>query len=519
MGGRRRRTRAAGLALALLAGLAVIGGGAGPAAGTGTVADFDVGAVGGVVDFRFSYPNLVIPFVVTGGVLEATSLASGSGRAQGSAGVMPVPIATSAGLLIPGNDPVTGQPIPPQVREAIQKVDFSKFPNYCQSDWPPVAEGGDEAYCGGPAAEDARLGFTAAVANGQTKSSGDPEDGLRSRATSESTGTDITIPALQTTVHGAWARSVSGLNGEGVPEGRGEVEIDGLSLLSGLIRFQGLRSETVARSDGTQPGTATTTAFSVRAAFVAGVPVIVGRDGVVVDQQALVPGTTVQGATKTLNDALKVGDVTVRLVPAPAPQVQGSQVSAESEGIEIVHRGTSVTPADSIYRIGFTSARASAFAGSRDGGADLDAMPASGDLGDGGAAPISGDLGAGLGSASSPLPGDGSGTTYPSVGGSGSSADLPVPSGETAAGGRAGLGGSFASGSERSSSGVGAPAGSVATRAPLRSRAHAAPGAVAVSSLRPLPASSVRNLFAGALGVTVLALAAWRARRLLVRRF
>lgn len=504
------RARAAGLTLALVAGVAGTAGQAGPAGGTGVVAAFDVaafdvGGVGGVVDFRFSYPNLVIPFVVTGGVLEATSLASGAGRAQGSAGVMPVPIATSASLLIPGNDPVTGQPIPPQVRQAIQSVDFSKFPNYCQSDWPPVAEGGDEAYCGGPAAEDARLGFTAALANGKTKSSGDREDGLRSRATSESTGTEITIPALQTTVHGAWARSVSGLNADGVPEGRGEVEIDGISLLSGLIRFQGVRSETIAGSDGTPPGTTTTTAFSVRAASVAGVPVIVGRDGVVVDQQDLVPGATVQAASTALSDALKVNDVTVRLLPAPAPQVQGSQVSAESEGIEIVHRGTSVTPADSIYRIGFTAARASAFAGSPDGGGDPGATPGSDELG-------GGDLGLGSGNGlSSPLPGDVSSNADPSLAG-GSSLDFAFPFGETDGGFPAGGDGGLASGPIASSDATAAPA---AAAAPSRERAPASRGAVAISSLRFLPADSVRALFAAGLGVMVLALAAWPARRLL----
>src|SRR5581483_12296607 len=87
---------------------------------------------------------------------------------------------------------------------------------------------------------------------------------------------------------------------------------------------------------------------------------IVGRDGVTVNSQALVPGQSVQQAADAVNQALAKNEVQLRLVPAPPPQQNGAQVSVQSGGIEIVHKGTTVTPADSIYRVGFTSARASA---------------------------------------------------------------------------------------------------------------------------------------------------------------
>jgi hypothetical protein len=323
------------------------------------LADFDVNSVAGVIDFTFSYPKLVLPYRVTGGVLEALTAASGTGNASGVAGPMPVPAAVTLGQLFPGNVPTTDVPTPEEARKGWGSIDWHAMPNYCKSEYPDfLGEKRDERYCGGPAAEDARLGFTAALANGRTKSSGVPDDPLRTSSTATSRGVDVLIPSLQTTIHEAWADSMSGLNSDGVPEGRGVVEIDGLSFLNGLVRLSGLRSEAIAVSDGTKAGTKVTTSFSVRDASVAGVPVVISRDGVSVKEQKLLPGTSVQQAADQVSKSLQAADIQIRLAPAPLSEVQGSQAIAQSEGVEIVHQGGTVTAANSIYRFGLASASA-----------------------------------------------------------------------------------------------------------------------------------------------------------------
>ncbi|HYH48891.1 MAG TPA: hypothetical protein VEG38_05015, partial [Acidimicrobiia bacterium] len=91
----RRRSRAV-IAAVLAGGLVAVAASAAvgaPAASPppGDLSDFELGGTAGVVDFKFSYPNLVLPYVITGGVLDSFSLAAGTGRAQGVAGPMPIP--------------------------------------------------------------------------------------------------------------------------------------------------------------------------------------------------------------------------------------------------------------------------------------------------------------------------------------------------------------------------------------------------------------------------------------------
>ncbi|MGH9008487.1 MAG: hypothetical protein ACRDYF_01415, partial [Acidimicrobiia bacterium] len=324
--------------------------------GAGAVSGFDVNATAGVVDFRVSYPA-AFAYTVAGGVLEATTQASGAGFASGVAGPMPVPALVHGGQLYPTNVPTTDIPTPSDGRAAWESIDWHSMPNYCKSDFPDPGERG-ERYCGGPASEDQRLGFTAALANGHTKSSGEEGDPLRSAALATSRGADVVIPALQAKIHDAWASSTSGLNGDGVPEGRGVVELDSVSVLNGLIRLVGVHSEAVAVSDGTEAGTKISTSFNLRESFVAGVPVIIGRDGVSVREKALVPGTAVKDAAKQVSEALQQGGMQIRLVPSPISERQGTQATAQSAGVEIVQSGTEALAAKSFYRFGLAYASA-----------------------------------------------------------------------------------------------------------------------------------------------------------------
>jgi hypothetical protein len=319
------------------------------------VSGFDVNATAGVVDFRVSYPA-AFAYTVAGGVLEATTAASGSGFASGVAGPMPVPALVHGGQLYPTDVPNTDIPTPPEGRKAWESIDWHSMPNYCKSDFPDPGDRADR-YCGGPASEDQRLGFTAALANGHTKSSGTEGDPLRSAAQATSRGVDVVIPALQATIHDAWASSTSGLNRDGVPEGRGVVELDSVNILNGLIRLVGVHSEAVAVSDGTEGGTKISTSFNLRESFVAGVPVIIGRDGVSVRDEALVPGTSFKDATKQVGEALKQGGMQIRLVPGPIER-QGAQGTGQSAGVEIAQSGSQALAAKSFYRFGFAYASA-----------------------------------------------------------------------------------------------------------------------------------------------------------------
>jgi len=479
---------------------------------SGELSDFELGGTAGVVDFKFSYPNLVLPYVITGGVLESFSLAAGTGRAQGLAGVMPVPIAMSGALLVPTNAPITGTAIPESVRAALKSIDFTAFPNQCESDYPAVAENGDERYCGGPASEDARLGFTAAMANGHTKSSGNSDDPLASANESTSRGNDVKVPSLQMTIHDGWSKAVTKRNGAGVPESRSETEIDGLTVLTGLIGINGVHSEAVAASDGTPDGVKGTTAFNVREVRVAGIPVVVGRDGVTVNAQSLVPGQSVQQAADAVSQALAKNEVQLRLVPAPPPQQNGAQVSVQSGGIEIIHKGTTVTPADSIYRVGFTSARASAIRTSADGAGDaLGSGPSEAASGSGATLPT--DQATVSGSANSESPEPTAATVDATDRSFGSSSF-----GDTST---AGSGGSFDTGSITApaitgSSEAGAP---IETAAPtIRSRrsggaATSLSPAVGASAVSRLPASSVKYVFAVFVALVLLGACAVPLRR------
>jgi hypothetical protein len=523
----RLRRRAAPVAVLIMAAALVSSVASGALAETGhtpsgELSDFELGGTAGVVDYKFSYPNLVLPYVITGGVFESFSLAAGTGRAQGLAGFMPVPIAMSGALLVPTNDPITGTAIPEEIRAAVKSIDFTAFPNQCQSDYPAVTQNGDDRYCGGPASDDARLGFTAALANGHTKSSGRSDDGLAAANESTSRANDVNVPSLQMTLHDGWSKAVTKRNGDGVPESRAETQIDGLAFLTGLIRIDGVRSEAVAVSDGTPEGVKASTAFNVREVRVAGIPVIVGRDGVAVNSQALLPGQAVQQATDAVTEAMAKNELQLRLVPAPPPQQNGAQVSVQSGGIEIVHKGTTGTPADSVYRVGFTSARASAVRSAADEAGDaLGSSGSSATTGGSSGATLPADTSAGSGP--SDTASVGSSDVTDTADGTGSSfGDASFAGGSSA--GTAATSGGYGSGSGFVSSGS-AAAGSSDVGPSTESAAPAVAGrrspgvttnlesAVGASAVSRLPAAGVKYVFAVFVALLLLGACAVPLRR------
>jgi hypothetical protein len=309
-----------------------------------------------MLDFQLIYPD-VFAYRLAGGVLESSSQASGTGNAAGVAGPVPIPLLVQAGEVFPTHDPVTGQEVPQDIRRGYQSIDFQSMPNQCRSEYPDIyGQGLSERYCGGPAQRDPAVGFTAALVNGHTFSSGDTDNPLSTRSESTSRGVDVFVPSLQLTVRQAWAQATSGLNSEGLPQARSIVDMDQVSILNGLIRISHLRSEAVAVSDGTESGTRSTTSFRVGDASVAGIPVVIGRDGIRVRDDAVVPGQSIQNVAEQVSQALQAADVNVRLLPPATASKLGSQTAVWTAGIEIVHRGEAVRRSDSFYRLGYVSA-------------------------------------------------------------------------------------------------------------------------------------------------------------------
>src|SRR5205814_15868 len=64
------------------------------------------------------------PLRVCGGTLRSTAVATSDPRGYSLAGLAPVPAAASIGLVIPNNDPITGTPVPDDVKGALKSFDF-----------------------------------------------------------------------------------------------------------------------------------------------------------------------------------------------------------------------------------------------------------------------------------------------------------------------------------------------------------------------------------------------------------
>jgi hypothetical protein len=350
-----------------------------PSAGAaGILSLFEARAAGSVGSFSFFAPEAVFPQTVTGGMLESTGLASSSPRGFGMAGLLPVPVATSVDLLVPEVIPGTDIPIPEDGKAAFKSIDFSALPHSCQASFPSVREGANEAFCGGPYQRDPALGFTAGTLGGHVTARGDLEDPLATSTVSTSRAMDLEIPGLQATIHDGWSQSVTGVNDRGIPQGRGVAEIDSLELLGALVKLEGIRSETIVATDGTEEGTAARSEFVVRGAYIAGVPVILGADGVSINRQA-VPNSDPKPLAAAVEAAMaNAGGLKIRLVPAPPVVVNGGTVRAQSGAVEISYQSPTPTPMDVIQRFGYSLAVVNAVTSSDDatGEAGTDLFPA-----------------------------------------------------------------------------------------------------------------------------------------------
>lgn len=322
----------------------------------GRVSLYDARSVGAVVDFHAFAPQAVFPFPFQGGLLASTSVATSSPRGFGFAGMAPVPAATSVGIIIPEKNPFTGEDVPPEVREAFKSVDYTQLPTGCQALFPPVREGGDEVNCGGPNQDDPALAFTYAGFNGYSRATGNLDDPLASRTLSRSRAEDIGLPSLQASIRQASTQGLTAVNDQGLPQAEASAYVDTLNLAGALVRLEGISSHTLVATDGTEAGTAARTSLTVRAASVGGVPVVVGPDGIAVDKNQ-VEQTSLKPLSERVELLLRqAGGLSVRLVAAPRPQLEGNEASAESASLLVSYAAETPTPLQVSYRVGYTKA-------------------------------------------------------------------------------------------------------------------------------------------------------------------
>ena len=333
------------------------------------ISQYEGRAEGSVMRFLAHMPYTGVPLTVTGGAFDSTVVGNSLPEGLATAGSFPVPAGSSFPLLVP-------QELPAQIRDTLRGMDFTNTPNYCQAAYPPAKPGLDEGNCGGPQQGDGSAPFTAAIAHGHAKVTGDLDQPLDTRSLAESQGVDVTIPALQVVVHEAWSEAVSALNSSGVPQGELRAEAGMIDLLGGKVKLGNILSETTVVDDGTAAGQAAKTTFSLGSATVMDVPVHVGEDGFTVASQQL-GGDSTKSLTEALNKSAGIQGFSMRLFPAPPVSNQNGLLSAESGGVEISYIAEKPIPAHIIQRYGYTSASVTALSMSSAGDTDSSSVATS----------------------------------------------------------------------------------------------------------------------------------------------
>ena len=361
--GSLRRPRRAGVLIALtgllmiatpLPGRAQTTGDNSAGGGPSTLVQFDARGVASTGTFCVLFAR-AYPLRVCGGNLESTAVATSDPRGYSLAGLAPVPAAASIGLVIPNNDPITGTPVPDDVKEALKSFDFSNTPSQCQASYPPVKDGDDERTCGGPTAGDRNLGLLGSEINGHAKTSAAANDPFSTRSEATSRANEAEIPNLQAKMRSVRSFAQAGLNPDGRPQGFSEVNIADLLMFGNVVHLSGIRSTTAVASDGTEPGTTAVSTFGIASATVAGIGVVIGPDGVSVAGKPAGDPALVGQLTKQVNEALaKAGGVSLKMLPAPPVRNENGRVTAASGALEITYHPEPET--EVLYRVGYTTA-------------------------------------------------------------------------------------------------------------------------------------------------------------------
>ena len=328
----------------------------GPASAETAVTSFNILGRGALMHFFLSVPEAFLPFTVDGGAFESYGKIESLPHSFGYAGAAPVPLATSLGIALP-------EQIPENVREGIRSLDLKALPNYCQADFPESREDGGESYCGGPAQPQKSLGLTGALMNGHVKATGDFDEAEKTSILSESRVAELAVPGIQSKVFGGATTFRSFINDQGIPVAEASARIQSLSVLGSLVRFEQIESFANVINDGTEGGSAGKVSLTIAAATVAGIPVQVTSDGVIVSEP--VKGLSPKQATDAVNKALAgAGGATIKILPGSGIERDGNRLVAQSPSLVIEYNSQTPTPAHVIEQYGLAEINALA-AGNR----------------------------------------------------------------------------------------------------------------------------------------------------------
>ena len=325
---------------------------AGSAKADGTYVTFDARATGAIYDFKVLVPD-VVPLEIPGGVLAASAQSRKAPTAYGTAGVAPIPLLASLGLIIPQK--VLGLPVPEEAQAAAASVDFTKLPGYCQAAFPPSPLTASEATCGGPSQNNPDLGFTVEGLVGRVSATADPEEEDSAVTRSTSRAVSATVPSVGAAFRDVHASASTALNSANVPEAVSEATIAGLSLLGDTVQIHGIRSLTNVAYDGTKGGKAATSSFAIQSASIFGVPIVIGPDGFAVQGQNSDSGAT-RSLIEQLNSKFGFQDFTMRIFPATQAQ-ENASLSMSSAGLEYSYLTDQVRH---TARVGYTQASVNA---------------------------------------------------------------------------------------------------------------------------------------------------------------
>jgi hypothetical protein len=362
---------------------------------------FDARADGAASSYCIDAPAVLIGQQICGGFLRSTVTATSDPRGFALGGLAPAPKLSSVPLLIPNN--VQGIPVPEQVQRGLKQIRFNNVPSQCQAAFPPLNQGDDDQTCGGPTYGDSALGFIGSGANARVLSTGDATNPTQTRTSADSRASYANLTGLQSTFDNVRSLSESGLGSNGDPTGSARMNAGRVTVAGGLLTVDGIVSATTVAFNGTKSGTAANTSFKYAGAALAGIPVEITPEGLVLATDQ-VPADQAAAFTKQLNTILENNNgFGVKLLPAPPIEVTPSLARASSGGILVTYRGSTGTDVTYSQMIGNTWAQVGAVAASGAGAGTADSSAASripgastgtAGVGAGLVGPATGDLGA-----------------------------------------------------------------------------------------------------------------------------
>jgi hypothetical protein len=336
---------------------------------------FDARADGASSTYCIDAPAVLVGQQICGGFLRSTVTATSDPRGFALGGLAPAPKISSVPLLVPNN--FQGIPVPQQVQDGLRQIRFNNIPSQCQAAFPELNPGDSDQTCGGPTYGDSALGFIGSGANARVYSTGDETNPTQTHTVADSRAGYADLTGLQSTFDDVRSIAQSGLNDDGIPTGDARMNAGEVVIAGGLLTIDGIVSTTSVAFDGNKSDTAANTSFKYAAASLAGIPVEITPNGLVLATDK-VPADAAQAMAKQLNTVLANNNgFSVKLLPAPPIEVNDNLARATSGGIQVGYRGSSGTDVNYTQTLGVTFAQVSAVpaAGAASGSAGTDVLP------------------------------------------------------------------------------------------------------------------------------------------------